>query len=90
MIRNNIFSFSERQGITVRSEQEAFECLEQGEFVVPEVIQDFSEVSEITVSHVKIAYELDSKGFAQPVYEFSVVINQNEGETAEIKIPAIE
>lgn len=89
-IRNHIFSFSERQGITLRSEQEAFECLEQGEFVVPEMIQDFSEVSEITVSHVKIAYELDSKGFAQPVYEFSVVINQDEGETAEIKIPAIE
>lgn len=89
-IRNHIFSFSERQGITLRSEQEAFECLEQGEFVVPEMIQDFSEVSEITVSHVKIAYELDSKGFAQPVYKFSVVINQDEGETAEIKIPAIE
>ena len=89
-IRNHIFGFSERNGVTICSEQEAFECLERGEFVVPEgEMQDLSEISEITVSHVKIAYEIDSKGFGQPVYVFRVVINQNEGETAEIKIPAI-
>lgn len=89
-IRNHILGFSERNGVTICSEREAFECLERGEFVVPEgEMQDLSEISEITVSHVKIAYEIDSKGLGQPVYVFRVVINQNEGETAEIKIPAI-
>lgn len=89
-IRNNISSFSERREVKIRSVQSAYECLERGEFVSSDVRMDISNVSEIQVSHVAISYEIDSKGYAQPVYKFYVTLNQDEEETAEIKIPAME
>ena len=39
------------------------------------------------IQQVKQAYEMDSKGFYQPIYVFSGTIN---GEEATISIPGIE
>ena len=63
------------------SEQEAFDELADGQF-------DFcgKDILNIMVQGCQLTYTVDSKGFYQPTYEFSVTIN---GEETHIHIPAI-
>ena len=66
----------------VISQAEAYRRLANGEFYYP---QDEEWVIEVYDAY--LAYEIDSKGFYQPVYRFDAFINDNDGY---IIIPAID
>ncbi len=66
------------------SEQEAYERLCAGRFYLWNASADSY---EITVDQVTLCYQKDSKGFYQPVYDFTVKIN---GEEDVIEIPALK
>lgn len=66
------------------SEQEAYERLCAGRFYLWNASADSY---EITVDQVTLCYQKDSKGFYQPVYDFTVKVN---GEEDVIEIPALK
>ena len=66
----------------VISQAEAYRRLKNGEFYYP---QDAEWM--IQIYDVYLVYEIDSKGFYQPVYRFDAFINDNDGY---IIIPAID
>lgn len=80
---NNIITYSKYKEYNVISQQEAYEKILNGEF--KSYIID--ENSKIEINDVKLSYEMDSKGFYQPVYEFSVKL-KNDNST--ILIPALQ
>ena len=81
-IHNNVMEYTPYRSCRILSEQQAYEKLKQGYF------NDPGEVSQIAVSDVKIDLAVDSKGYAQPVYRFSALMDGS-GEQ-EIVIPALE
>ncbi|MGL5316465.1 MAG: VanZ family protein [Peptostreptococcaceae bacterium] len=80
---NKIITYSKYKEYNVISQQEAYEKILNGEF--KSYIID--ENSKIEINDVKLSYEMDSKGFYQPVYEFSVKL-KNDNRT--ILIPALQ
>lgn len=66
------------------SEQEAFEQICSGQFYYP---YGRADKLSIVVKECKMRYEIDSKGYYQPVYLFACEIN---GEKNEIKIPVVQ
>lgn len=79
----NVIEFETYKEFLSISELEAYEKIEQGFF------NYYGEIggSEITVRGVELDYEMDSKGFYQPVYVFAAEVN---GEEMRISIPAIQ
>lgn len=69
---------------SVMSERKAYEELMTGKF---SYWRGNNDLLEITVTDVCIDYQLDTKGFYQPVYVFRATINDGGGEIA---IPAIK
>lgn len=69
-IRNNIVDLEPYMDMVAISENEAFEMIKQGKF---RYYRD--ENLNIDVGECKIGYVIDSKGFYQPVYNFSCTIN---------------
>lgn len=78
-IKNNIVRFEAYKEFEIISEKEAFEQILAGKFV-----GFVSSGSQIEVEQVYLEYMLDTKGFYQPVYSFSV-----RGSEMPIQIPAI-
>lgn len=78
-INNNIVRFESYKEFEIISEKEAYEQILAGEFV-----GFVSPGSQIEVGQVSLEYMLDTKGFYQPVYNFSV-----RGSEVPIQIPAI-
>ena len=69
-LRYSIITFEEYKTFPIISEKEAFERVQNGKFKYPnsgEII--------VFVNDVNLEYEVDSKGFYQPVYVFDVNIN---------------
>lgn len=64
------------------SQKEAYQRLVDGEFYYPR-----DEKWKIEIYDAYLVYEIDSKGFYQPVYRFDALINNNDGY---IIIPAID
>lgn len=81
-IRNDILQFDVYKEFEICSEQDAYEQILDGEFVCA---VDSGE--SIEVGQVSLEYMLDTKGFYQPVYVFSVMWDDMEGT---INIPAIK
>ncbi|MEE0884264.1 MAG: VanZ family protein, partial [Faecalimonas sp.] len=79
-LTNNIIEYEEYKSFPIISEKEAFDRLEAGYFFG---IGD----RNLEVLAVELDYELDTKGFYQPVYAFSVMWDDLEGT---INIPAIK
>ena len=79
---NNIVTYEKVREIKLKSEQQAYNELLDGKFKTYD-----KNIKEMQIQQVKQAYELDSKGFYQPIYVFSGTIN---GEEATISIPGIE
>lgn len=82
-IRNNLITYEKVKDVTIKSEKEAYEELQEGKFhyYYGENIGDIL-VNNITLDHV-----MDTKGYLQPVYLFQAKIDGNE---VEIKIPAMD
>ena len=79
---NNIITYEKVREIKLKSEQQAYNELLDGKFKTYD-----KNIKEMQIQQVKQAYELDSKGFYQPIYVFSGTIN---GEEGTISIPGIE
>ncbi len=79
-LTNSIIEYEEYKSFPVISEREAFNRLKKGYFIG--IVDKNLEVLE-----VELDYELDTKGFYQPVYAFSVMWDELEGT---INIPAIK
>lgn len=78
-LTNSIIEYEEYKSFPIISEKEAFDRLEKGYFLV---VGD----KDFEVLGVALDYELDTKGFYQPVYVFSVMWDDIE---QTINIPAI-
>jgi glycopeptide antibiotics resistance protein len=77
---NTVIEYEEYKSFPIISEKEAFDRLEAGYFL-------WYGSNDLEVLGVELSYELDTKGFYQPVYAFSVMWDDLEGT---INIPAIK
>lgn len=82
-VSNAVLSLDEYKSVTTISEKEAYVKIEQGEF---SYYRENGEKLLIKVYDVNLGYDIDSKGYYQPVYSFDVKINDIE---TMIKIPAL-
>ncbi len=71
---NNIIEYSAYKNMPIRSEQEAYDRLAEGKFRYYG-----TEKLNIVIEDISIEYQIDSKGYYQPVYEFEGTINGKEG-----------
>ena len=81
-VENKIISYEKVREVKLKSEQQAYNELLNGKFKTYH-----TDIREMQIQQVKQTYELDSKGFYQPIYVFSGTIN---GEETAISIPGIE
>ncbi|MBR2403364.1 MAG: VanZ family protein [Lachnospiraceae bacterium] len=79
-LTNNIIEYEEYKSFPIISEKEAFDRLKEGYF-------RWYGSNDLEVLGVELSYELDTKGFYQPVYAFSVSWDDIEHT---INIPAIQ
>ncbi|MEG0295500.1 MAG: VanZ family protein [Clostridium sp.] len=79
--RNEIISYDRYKKYEIISEQEAYNEILQGNF------KSYSVGNEIKIKDVQLTYKTDSKGFYQPVYEFSLEGTDKE---QSILIPALK
>lgn len=82
-LNNNLTSLEKYKAVSIISEAEAFEKIQQGKFK----LYWNEELKSITVKGVKIEYLADSKGYYQPVYCFKAIINEKE---YSIVVPAMK
>jgi len=82
-LNNNLTSLEKYKEVSIISEAEAFEKIQQGKFK----LYWNEELKSITVKGVKIEYLADSKGYYQPVYCFKAIINEKE---YSIVVPAMK
>ena len=82
-LSNNLITYQKIKDVSIKSEKEAFEELMSGKFryYYGENIKD------IIIENISLEYILDTKGFYQPVYSFTSIIDDNE---YSIIIPAID
>ncbi|MGM9974577.1 MAG: hypothetical protein ACI33K_11120, partial [Clostridiaceae bacterium] len=83
-IDNEMIALQPYKEVEIISQEEAFSKVMEGKFVWW-YGQD-SEIQTLTIGNITLDYQLDSKGYYQPVYSFSVKV---QGEEAAIMIPAI-
>lgn len=82
---NNIISYKPYKEYDILTLKEAYNKILNGEF---KVYNDLSKkLDEIEVVESKLIYQLDTKGFYQPIYEFEVKLD---GNRSQIHIPAIK
>ncbi|MGL5346026.1 MAG: hypothetical protein ACRDA3_01620, partial [Peptostreptococcaceae bacterium] len=80
---NNIIEYKPYKEYEVLSEEEAYNKILNGEF---KVYESLPKNLKIEVTDINLKYEVDSKGFYQPVYEINTSINK---ESEIISIPAL-
>lgn len=83
-ITNNIISYKPYKEYDILSLKEAYDNILKGNFRLNDVL---NKNSNINVKEYSLIYQLDSKGYYQPVYDFTVNIN---GEITHIYIPALK
>lgn len=83
---NHIMTYEAYRDCLLMSEEDAYQKIVKGEFSNYYGV-DLS--SHIYVTYCSLNYELDSKGFYQPIYEFHIK-NENNDFLGTIKIPAIQ
>lgn len=81
-INNNLIKYSKIKNIPIISKDEAFKNFEKGEFH----LEDASNINKIEVKEINLSYAIDTKGFYQPIYSFSLDID---GTNQSISIPAL-
>lgn len=81
-LRNNMIKYQPYKEFELISEKEAYDKLLNGEFVCY-----YQGEKDINILGTELAYQLDTKGYYQPVYRFAAIIN---GDETEIIIPALK
>ncbi len=71
---NNIISYKPYKEYDILSLKEAYDEILKGNF---RLIGVLDKISNIEVTDASLIYQLDSKGFYQPVYDFTVNIDEN-------------
>lgn len=82
-IYNHLVNCNAVRMVDIISEQEAYERIEKGMFRC----ESDAEINSLHILSVELLYEMDTKGFLQPVYNFIVELNGDE--QADIIIPAL-
>ncbi|MBK1813149.1 VanZ family protein [Clostridium sp. YIM B02505] len=77
---NRIISYSKYKEYEIISEQEAYNKILEGKF------NAYSLKDKLEIKDVKLVYKVDSKGFYQPVYEFTL----EDKDRGSILIPALK
>lgn len=70
-VQNNLLSYTYHDKVTIISPEEAYERLCNGEFNDGGFFEN-KEPAEVSVLSCSLEYEIDTKGFYQPVYYFEV------------------
>lgn len=84
-MNQRLLTFTEYREFEVISEKEAYELLTQGRFW--RIYRE--EITDAGVTGIQLGYEIDSKGFYQPVYFFEVACNGG-STTGIVKVPALK
>lgn len=87
-IENHLVWYKHHDDVTVISQKEAYELLRSGAFRYAEALKSHS-TDTISVISCKLDYEIDTKGFYQPVYIFEILIPET-GNTCVAMIPAMK
>ena len=82
---NNIISYKPYKEYEILSLKEAYDKILSGEFRLMDVLE---KNSKLEVTDANLIYQLDSKGFYQPVYDFTANIDGEENH--HIYIPALK
>lgn len=82
-VNNQLVIYEKVKDVDIKSEQEALDELLKGNFAYDSIT---TSINTIEIQEISLRYYLDTKGFYQPVYEFTSIIN---GEQRIIMIPAI-
>lgn len=82
---NRIIAYEKYKDFPIKSEQEAYDEIVAGKFKY--YFADGNEKRMIEIKSVRLGYMTDTKGFYQPIYIFTALVN---GETGSISIPAIK
>lgn len=80
-LRNNLIPYRPYQDYTIISPLAAYHQIQEGKF------PSYETLKSLHIKDVVLSYEMDTKGFYQPVYLFRVILN---GEENQIRIAAIE
>ena len=83
-IEYNILQLEEYKEFSIISQEEAYKKLQNGEF---SYYRKDDTILDVRVQQVELSYELDTKGFYQPVYQFEVIVDDL---WTTITIPAIK
>ena len=87
-IENNLIWYTHYKDAKVISQEDAYEKLRSGAFRYAEALNNHSSDS-VTVISCTLDYEIDTKGFYQPVYIFEILIPET-GNTCLAIIPAMK
>lgn len=87
-IENHLVWYNHHDDVTVISQKEAYELLRSGAFRYAESLKNHS-TDTVSVISCKLDYEIDTKGFYQPVYIFEILIPET-GNTCVAMIPAMK
>ena len=87
-IENHLVWYKHHDDVTVISQKEAYELLRSGAFRYAESLKNHS-TDTVSVISCKLDYEIDTKGFYQPVYIFEILIPET-GNTCVAMIPAMK
>lgn len=82
-IYNYIYTYKSYGKYKIISQEEAYDKIKAGQFNSYELYN----IKSILIRSIKLCYQLDSKGYYQPVYRFECTID---GEGRPIFIPALE
>ena len=85
-INNSLIYYTFRGHETIISENEAFEKLCRGEF--NDETGSLENASEVTVTSCTLEYQVDTKGYYQPVFIFDVIADTSDERLA-VMIPAL-
>ena len=84
-----LFQISDNEMVTKKqliSQQQAYEVLVNGEFSTYEPLQ---KGDTLTITEVRLTYTYDTKGYYQPVYVFTISVNDSDF-PIEVLVPAIQ
>ena len=85
---NHLVWYTHYKDVPVISPEEAYQELKDGSFAYAEVLKHYTKDS-VTVLSCTLDYEIDTKGFYQPVYIFEILIPET-GNTDLAMIPAMK
>jgi len=77
LIHNNLISYTRLRDVYIISEEEAFQRIKYGKI---NIYVEIPNAELILINKVRLSYQIDSKGFFQPIYIFDSVANDYEFE----------